>query len=122
MTEIRRGPGCDTSPRNAQAEGIALALLGVGRLDQELLADAATWDRPVGGTVTGRGEICAAAAAQSADLVRLEQVVTHGRAGSVTGWVTRQGTTRLFCHVIRFTSASAAEVAQLVSFEHPAGG
>jgi hypothetical protein len=94
--------------------------MGVGRLDRALIAEAASWDRPEG-AVTGRQAICAAATAQTADLIRVEQVVTHGRAGSVSGRVTRDGTTRLFCHVIRFTSASAKQIAQLVSFEHGAG-
>lgn len=115
--EVRRSVDCGNSPRNARAEGIALALMGVGALDQALLAEAATWDRP-GGAVAGRAEICAAATAQTSDMIRVEQVVTHGRAGSVSGRVTRDGVTHLFCHVIRFTSASAKEIAQLVSFEH----
>lgn len=120
MTDVRRSADCGKSPTSTRAEGIALALMGVGALDHALLAEAATWDRPEG-AVTGRAEICAAATAQKADLIRIEQVVTHGRAGSVSGRVTRRGETRLFCHVIRFTSASAQEIAQLVSFEHGSG-
>ena len=120
MTEIRRSSDCGNSPKNARAEEIALALMGVGALEEALIAEAASWDRP-SGAVTGRAEITAAAAAETADLIRVEQVVTHGRAGSVSGRVTRDGSTRLFCHVIRFTSASAKQIAQLVSFEHAAG-
>ncbi len=122
MTQIRRSPDCDPSCDGAATEGIALALLGVGTLDRARVADAATWDRPSGGTITGGDRICATAAAQTADLVRIEQVITQGRAGSVTGRVTRGGTTRLFCHMIRFTGTSDPVIAQLVSFEHPAGG
>ena len=95
--------------------------MGVGALPAEMLAEAASWDRP-GGAVTGRAAILEAVAGTApADLIRVEQVVTHGRAGSVSGRVTRDGSTRLFCHVIRFTSASAKQIAQLVSFEHAAG-
>lgn len=120
MTEVRRSAECGNSPKNARAEAIALALMGVGDLDADALAEAASWDRP-GGALSGRAAILAAAGAEHADLIRVEQVVTHGRAGSVSGRVTRGTETRLFCHVIRFTSAAAREIAQLVSFEHPGG-
>ena len=117
---MRRGPDCGNSPKNATAERIALALMGVGALDGDILAEAASWDRPEG-AVTGRDAIRAVARRQSADAISVEQVVTHGKAGAVSGRVTRGADTRLFCHVIRFTGASAREVAQLVSFEHPGG-
>lgn len=122
MTEIRRSSDCGNSPKNARAEEIALALMGVGTLEAGLLAEAASWERP-GGAVTGREEILARVreAVGTADLIRVEQVVTHGRAGSVSGRITRGETTRLFCHVIRFTSASAKQIAQIVSFEHSTG-
>ncbi|MEZ5769661.1 MAG: hypothetical protein R3D80_19915 [Paracoccaceae bacterium] len=120
-TEVRRSADCGSSPKNARAEGIALALMGVGALPAEMLAEAASWDRP-GGAVTGRAAILGAVAGTApADLIRVEQVVTHGRAGSVSGRVTRGSETRAFCHVIRFTTAAAREIAQLVSFEHPLG-
>ncbi len=115
-----RSPDCGNSPKNARAEAIALALMGVGTLAQDALAEAATWDF-AGGAVTGRDAIRARAAAQSADTIAIDQVVTHGRGGSVSGRVTRGGDTRLFCHIVRFTSAAAREIAQLVSFEHPGG-
>lgn len=120
MTEVRRSSGCDSSATAAQAERVALALMGVGALAGETLAEAATWDF-TGGAVTGRAAVRARAAAQSADMIAIDQVVAHGRGGSVTGRVTRGGDTRLFCHVIRFTSVSATQIAQLVSFEHPGG-
>jgi len=120
VTEVRRSPDCGNSPKNETAERIALALMGVGALDDTMIAEAASWDRP-DGAVTGRVAIRATAEAQTADLIRVEEVVTHGRAGSVSGRVTRGGDTRLFCHVIRFTGAAATQIAQLVSFEHPGG-
>ncbi len=115
MTQVlRRASG----PEEAEAEAIALALMGVGALGPERLAEAASWERP-GGGVMGRAAIVAAAARQSAEAIAVDQVVTHGRAGSVSGRVTRGGATRLFCHVIRYTAPDAREIAQLVSFEHP---
>lgn len=124
MTEVRRSADCANSPKNAKAEGLALALMGVGELPGHLLAEAASWDRP-GGAVTGRAAILATLSAEArapaADLIRVEQVVTHGKAGSVSGRVTRGAETRLFCHVLRFSSAAATQVVQLVSFEHRVG-
>lgn len=121
MPEVTRSPDCGNSPKNALAEDIALALMGVGELPETLLAPDAVWDR-ASGALSGRDTIAAAVAAITpADRIRVEQVATHGRAGSVSGRITRNGETRLYCHVIRFTSASAREIAQLVSFEHPGG-
>jgi hypothetical protein len=121
MPEVIRAPGCDNSPKNATAERIALALMGVGDLDDAMLAENAVWDG-AGGALSGRAAIQAARLEQPLpDKIRVEQVVTHGAAGSVSGRVTRGGETRLYCHVIRFTSAAARQVAQLVTFEHPGG-
>ena len=120
MTAVLRSPDCGNSPKNARAEEIALALMGVGALPEDRLAEAATWDF-AGGAVAGRDAIRARAASQRAERITIDQVVTHGRGGSVSGRVTRGGDTRLFCHVIRFTSAAGRDIAQLVSFEHPGG-
>ena len=122
MTRITRSPGCDISARNQQIEDIALALLGVGDLADTSLTEGATWDRS-DGAVTGRHAIQARRAAlPRCDSVQLEQVVSHGKAGTASGYVTRTGQgTRLFCHVIRFTSAKAGQIAQIVSFEHAGG-
>lgn len=121
MPEVIRSAECDNSPKNARAEEIALALMGVGKLGEDMLAENAVWDGATGARA-GRSAILAACAAQpAADKIRVEQVVTHGAAGSVSGRITRGGETRLYCHVIRFTSAAAKQVAQLVSFEHPGG-
>lgn len=121
MPEVIRAPGCETSPETASAEEVALALMGVGTLPTHRLAENAVWEA-AGGARLGRGAIGAALGALSAaDKIRIEQIVAHGRAGSVTGRITRKGKTQLYCHVIRFTSTERAEVAQIVSFEHPGG-
>jgi len=120
VTEVLRSPDCGNSPKNLAAQEIALALMGVGTLPEDALVEAVAWDVP-GGAVTGRAAVLARAAAQSADVIAVDQVVTHGRGGSVSGRITRGGDTRLFCHLIRFTSAAARDIAQLVSFEHPGG-
>lgn len=109
------------SLKEAGAQQIALALMGVGALDPLSLAQNAVWDG-LGGARAGRAAIGAALAEIAPpDKIRIEQVVTHGKAGSVSGRITRAGTTRLYCHVIRFTSAAQTQVAQIVSFEHAGG-
>lgn len=117
---IRIGEG-DASPETAGATEIALALMGVGRLDPDRLAESAVWDGAQGAR-TGRAAIGAALTqVPPADKIRVEQVVTHGRAGSVSGRITRGTETRLYCHVIRFTCAAQSQIAQIVSFEHAGG-
>lgn len=121
MPEVIRAPGCESGPETATAEAVALAVMGVGALPGDRLAESAVWDG-AHGALAGRAAIGAALAAVApADRIRIEQVVTHGRAGSVSGRITRGTETRLYCHVIRFTSATRDEVAQIVSFEHPGG-
>lgn len=119
MTRVARSPDCGNSPTNAKAEEIALALMGVGDLRVDLLAEGASWER-FGAAVTGRAAIAAALGDQPAhDWIEVSEVVTHGKAGSVSGRMQRAGEPpRIFCHVIRFTSAKAAQIAQIVSFDH----
>lgn len=116
MTRVFASNHGADSPKDAMAQEIALALMGVGALPKHLLAEAATWQRP-DRAVTGRAEILAAVET-GLDRVEVEQVETHGKAGSVSGRLVRGGEARLFCHVIRFTTANAKQIAQLVSFEH----
>lgn len=121
MPEVIRSADCGNSPKNAAAEELALALMGVGELAPTRLAESAVWEGAQGAR-TGRAAIGTALDGLApADKIRVEQVVTHGRAGSVSGRITRGTETRLFCHVIRFTTAAQREVAHIVSFEHPGG-
>lgn len=119
MTRITRGPDCETTPKSQRVEQIALALLGAADLPDQHLSEAAIWDRSEG-SLSGRHAIqTTRASLPRCDVIRIEQVVSHGKAGTVTGIVTRSGQrSRLFCHVIRFTSSSAQTIAQVVSFEH----
>ncbi len=120
MPEVIRAPDCANAPKNQRAEDIALALFGAGDLPEDMIAQNAVWDR-AGGAVSGREAIRAAIAPDGIERIAVDQVVTHGRAGSVSGRITRGSQTRLFCHVIRFSSASARQIAHIVSFEHPGG-
>lgn len=85
MPDVIRAPGCETDPETATAEAIALALMGVGDLPVHALAENAVWDGAHGAR-TGRAAIGAAVARVApADRIRVEQVVAHGRAGTVSG-------------------------------------
>lgn len=122
MTQVSHSPDCENSPRNQQVEQIALALMGAGNLPDTLLSEGAIWDRS-GRAITGRAAIQAARTTlPDCETIRVEQVVSHGKAGTASGLVRRPGEgTKLFCHVIRFTSGAATEIAQIVSFEHAGG-
>lgn len=116
MVEVLHGPDRDTDPKSAKAEAIALALMGAGALAAETLAEAASWQRSER-ALMGRRAILDACEA-GIEKISVEQVVSHGAAGSVSGRYWREGHARAFCHVIRFTSPAATQVAQLVSFDH----
>ncbi len=119
MTRISRGPDCENTAKNLRIEEIALALMGAGDLPDQYLSEGAIWDR-TDGAISGRNAIQATRATlPHCDTIRVDQVVSHGKAGTASGLVTRAGQgTHLFCHVIRFTSSSAQTIAQVVSFEH----
>lgn len=123
MTQVTRSADCANSPKNARAEDIALAIMGVGRLDPALLAENAVWERP-GGALTGPDAISTALAGIApSQQIAVTQVMTHGKSGSVLGTrMDQDGAKHLFCHVIKFSSAAAKQVAQIVSFEHRGKG
>lgn len=115
-------PDSDTFDQDARAQDIALALMGAGTLDPSHLAGDAVWERP-GGAVAGRTMIIRALRRVTApDRIAVDQVVTHGRSGSVSGRMWLAEDERLFCHVLRFSSAARRDIAQMVSFEHVVKG
>ncbi|THD75857.1 nuclear transport factor 2 family protein [Thalassobius vesicularis] len=122
MTQVIRSSDCENSPRNQRVEQIALALLGAGDLPDSVLSEGAVWDRN-GGAISGRAAIqTLRATLPRCEEIRVDQVVSHGKAGTASGTLRRPGQRdRLFCHVIRFTSTAASEIAQIVSFEHAGG-
>ncbi len=119
MTRVRRSEACDTSPEAQRAEAIALALMGAGEMPDIWLAENVVWDGPHG-AVTGRAAIMGLRDETPVpEAVTLDEIVTHGKAGAVSGRITRAGAApRLFCHMIRYTTAKGAEIAHLVTFEH----
>jgi hypothetical protein len=105
--------------KNKRIEEITRALTGAGELPDHYLSEGAVWERTEG-TVLGRAAIQATRAnLPRCDVLHIDQIVSQGKVSTASGLVTRPGQgTRLFCHVIRFTSPSAQTVAQVVSFEH----
>lgn len=121
---VTRASAGKLTPGDARAERIALALMGVGDLPETDLAETASWERGAGRPVAlGRTAIKQAQGSTGpAAAIAIEQVVSQGAAGSVSGRIRRAGEReRLFCHVIRYTNASMREIAQIVSFEHDGG-
>ncbi len=122
LPQIRRGHDLPPAPDAAEtrAEALALALMGAGALDQKMLSPDATWQRGDAPVMVGRGAIMEALGAlRPPRKIYIEQVVAQGKAGTVSGrMITEAGGARLFCHVIRYTSAAALQIAQIVSFDH----
>nr|WP_319250035.1 hypothetical protein [uncultured Celeribacter sp.] len=118
---VRRSEDCARSPQSEAATEIALALMGIGNLPDALFAETASWERSDAPCAVGHAAIRNGLATQSApESLYVDQVVTHGRAATVSGRLTRDGTgTMMFCHVLRFTDSSCHTLAQIVSFERP---
>lgn len=99
------------------AQEIALALMGAGTLASDMIAEGATWQKGADALI-GRDAILGAVALCSGHIT-VDEVVTHGKAAAVSGKLRdAQGQAHLFCHMIRYTNASATQIASIVSFEH----
>jgi len=116
--EVVTSGDCGNSPKNAAAQDIALALMGAGALPAEVLAESAVWQRPTGALAGRKPILNALRRTKAPDRIEVEQVVTHGKSGSVSGRYWSGGQERLFCHVLQFTSAAMRALGQIVSFEH----
>lgn len=98
---------------------MALAFWGIGTLPAAALSENASWDRTGAASTVGRAEILAHLPQQPRPAsVTVSQVVSNGKASTVSGRLTRDGTgVALFCLVLRFTTPARTEIAQVVSFE-----
>ena len=115
---IRSGD-CEGSPKNLRAETIALGLMGAAPLAPDAFAEGVGWERGSGETLMGREAILAVEKGVGLRKIEVSQVVTHGKAGAVSGRLWREdGSSSLFCYMLRFTSAAVKQVAHVVSFEH----
>jgi len=118
---VTLGKAIDASPKTVCAQSIALGLMGAGNLDPNALAADVTWQKGRDVAV-GDQAVRAAITGDTLLSVRVDETVLHGKAAAVSGQFTTHHGVHLFCHMIKFTSASAKQVASIVSFTHPPKG
>lgn len=115
---VERGENCGTSPKARKAADIALGLMGAARLEPSVIAEGATWQNG-GRSLLGREAVVAQARKAKTEYIRIDEIVTHGKAAAVSGQMRRAGKPpALFCHMIKFSSAAALQVASVISFDH----
>jgi hypothetical protein len=121
MTDVIRIGDCGNSPKNLLVESLSIALAtgdigGVGAA----LADNVHW-RVVGNEpVAGVGALADAlriGGKRTPKRVVIGHVMTHGRAGAVSGTVEfAGGRQREFCDVFEFSSAKGTHVSRITSY------
>ncbi len=106
---VRRCADCGNSPKNRVAEQVAIALFdgdrtaAISRLSKDAVFEV------VGATrMVGRDEILQRLI--EADDMEVNTVITHGRAGAVSGSITRAGSLARFSLIVRFATAKANAV------------
>lgn len=117
--EVSHVSNVGRSAKASIAEELALGIMGVAELKTGLLSDSVTWQNGREGALMGRDSISNAIVTRSDRSVIVDEIVTHGNSAAVSGRIRSETGTRLFCHMIKYTSASAKQVASIVSFEHP---
>ncbi|MDQ2094983.1 hypothetical protein [Rhodalgimonas zhirmunskyi] len=120
---IRRSASLPASIKSEAALAVALGLMRGAPLPDGQITDATIWEGGDTSPAIGTAAIKAALSHRPAAAeINVDEIVTHGKAAAVSGRMTPAdgGRARLFCHMIRFTSAGARTVAQVVSFDHPA--
>jgi hypothetical protein len=120
VTEINRSGECGNSPKNQLVENVsvALATADVDALS-EWVTDEARWEVVGGPTARGRSDLAAAverAGREEPTAVIIEHVVTHGKAGAVSGRVAFGQRTREFCDVYEFSTARGTHVQSVKSY------
>ena len=70
----------------------------------------------VAGGYCANGRVDVLASLVAADVLEIDTVVTHGRAGAVSGRVGRGGRTTPFAMVVRFASAKADAARHIVFY------
>ena len=120
MTEINRSGDCGNSPKNQLVENVsvALAIADVDALS-DWVTDDVKWEVVGGSTVSGQSELADAVerpGREEPTAVTIEHVVTHGKAGAVSGRVAFGQGTREFCDVYEFSSARGTHVKSVKSY------
>lgn len=107
--------------KSDKVKEISLGLLGAGEMPDGVLSDCVTWQNGES-VLVGQAAVIASARKIAHRSVTIEEVVTHGKAAAVSGRLLSATGPKLFCHMIKFTSTSAQEIASIVSFEHQLKG
>lgn len=125
MTEINRSGDCGNSPKNQLVEDVSVAL---ATADVDALANRVTdevrWEVVGGLTTRGRSELESTVERSSREeptVVTVEHVVTHGKAGAVSGRVEFGQRTREFCDVYEFSNARGTHVRSIKSYRIDTG-
>jgi hypothetical protein len=116
VTDIQRSADCGNSPKNKAAEDLAVGL-ETGQLDGSLLADGFRWRGGDGERAASPEEAEALLRKRPAPAsLTIDNVTSHGKVAAVSGTAIHAGRNEQFAHFIRFTSASAKQVAEIESF------
>ena len=121
MTKIISSEDCGNSPKNIFVEKMTIAL-EQGDIDTflENSSDDICWIRIGETPLQGRDAVKASLEQRNrANLaeIRIQHVVTHGKAGAVNG-LTRSidGTSYAFCYVYEFTNAKGALIKEITPY------
>lgn len=117
---VTRSKDVATTTNAAHAETIALALMGKCALRDSDFLESVSWDRSSGPCAVGFEAVTSAQKHAAPPVsIHIDQIVTQGKAATVSGRLTRDGIgTMLFCHILRKTAAQNGKISQIVSFEH----
>lgn len=78
------------------AEEVCFGLLGAGQMREGILSESVTWQN--GDNVhVGRTSVISAIKPDDAISVKVDDVVTHGKAAAVSGRLKTEGEAFLFC-------------------------
>lgn len=121
MTRVIKDKNCRNSPKNELLQAFCIA---AARKDLELIEDLVTedvsWQQPGRKPVVGSKAVAKAITKFSpASSLRIEHVISHGKAGSVDGIIEFGGKRRAFCHVFDFRSARGDSIKSIKTFSVP---
>ena len=118
MTRVIKDKSCGNSPKNEllQAFCIAAARKDLG-LIEDLVTDDVGWHQVGRKPVSGSTAVARAITKYCpASKLRIDHVISHGKAGSVDGIIEFGNKRRAFCHVFEFASARADRIRSIKTF------
>ena len=118
MMKVIRSSGCGNSPKQKLVEDMSVALAGA---DVGIMASLAVpelvWLHIGKKPIEGQNAVLSAIRKSGpATEVTIERVVSHGRAGTVNGIITRSGKHTAFCHMFEFKNAKGTHVKSISTY------